>query len=174
MLFLNDGGTARVVRLALLTAAGLILGYVEALLPLDIGVPGVKPGLCNIAVLLALVLFSWREAVLVSVVRILAVGFMFGNVFSICYSLAGSLAAILIMTLLVYSGRFGFIGISASGGAVHGIGQMLVARLVLPSLPFAGYLALLVFSGMLTGCITGLITWEIFKRPGIYRPDVLE
>ncbi len=160
----NEQNTRRLALLALLTAAAMILSYVEALLPLDMGIPGVKPGLCNIAILITLAMFSWREAVLVSLVRILATGFMFGNLFSIAYSLAGALSAILVMALLMRAGCFGFTGISASGGAVHGIGQMLVARLVLPALPFAGYLSVLILSGIFTGCITGLIAWEVIRR----------
>ena len=160
----NEKSTHRLALLALLAAAAMILGYVEAILPLDFGIPGVKPGLCNIVILITLVLFSWREAVLVSIVRILAVGLMFGNIFSISYSLAGSLLAIFVMTVLIHSGRFGFIGISASGGASHGIGQMLLAKIVIPSLPFAGYLSVLILSGIFTGCITGLIAWEIYVR----------
>lgn len=163
----NEKSSHRLALLALLTAAAMILGYVEALLPLDPGIPGVKPGLCNIVILITLVLFSWKEAVLVSIVRILAVGFMFGNLFSISYSFAGSMLAILVMTALIHLGHFGFMGISASGGAVHGIGQMLVAKIVLPSLPFAGYLSVLILSGILTGCITGLIAWEIYRRVSI-------
>jgi heptaprenyl diphosphate synthase len=150
--------------LALLTACAIIMGYVEAVLPLDIGIPGVKPGLCNIVILAALILFSWKEALLVSVVRILAVGFMFGNLFSISYSMAGTICAILIMTVLLNTGRFGLLGISASGGAMHGMGQMIVAKAVLPALPFAGYASVLILSGIVTGALVGLISYEILRR----------
>ncbi len=168
----NEQNTKRLALLALLTAAAMILSYVEALLPLDMGIPGVKPGFCNIAVLITLAMFSWREAVLVSAVRILATGFMFGSLFSIAYSFAGALPAIFAMALLMRVRRFGFMGLSASGGAVRRIGQLLVAKLVLPSLPFAGYLSLLILSGIFTGCITGLLAWEIFRRIIFFLNDI--
>lgn len=154
----------RLAILALLTACAIIMGYVEMLIPAYPGIPGVKPGLCNIVILVTLILYSWKEALLVSLVRILAVGFMFGNVFSISYSLAGSVLAIFIMALLIKTGRFGLVGISASGGAMHGVGQMIVAHIVLPSLPFAGYAAMLILAGIVTGSLVGLISYEILKR----------
>ena len=156
--------TKKTAVMALLTACAIIMGYVEAVLPLDLGVPGIKPGLCNIVIIITLILFTWKEALAVSVIRILAVGFMFGNLFSISYSMAGTLFAICIMTLLLNAGRFGLMGISASGGAMHGIGQMLVAKLVLPALPFAGYASVLILSGVITGVLVGLISYEILKR----------
>ncbi len=150
--------------LAMLTAFAVIMGYIEALIPFYPGIPGIKPGLCNIVILGTLYMFSWKEAFLVSVVRILATGFLFGNAFSISYSMAGSVFAIFIMTVLLYSGRFGFVGISASGGAMHGIGQLLVAKAVMPALPFAGYAGILILSGTVTGAAVGLIVYEIMKR----------
>lgn len=169
---LQDDGNKKVAVLAMLTSFALILGYIESLIPLNFGIPGIKPGLCNIVILLTLLLYSWREAVLVSAVRILAVGFLFGNAFSILYSLAGGLLSIIIMAFLIRAGAFGLIGISASGGAVHGIGQLIVAKIVLPSLPFAGYAAVLTVSGVVTGSLVGLITHEIYKRTiAVYKKD---
>lgn len=160
----NDKKTNKLVILALLGAVAIITGYVEALIPVSIGIPGVKPGLCNIVILFTLILYSWKEALLVSAVRILAVGYMFGNLFSISYSMAGTLCAVFIMAVLIHTGRFGLVGISASGGAMHGIGQMIVARAVLTGLPFAAYTALLIITGIVTGSLTGLISYEVLKR----------
>lgn len=161
---INRAGAYRLTTLALLATFAIILGYVEVLIPLDLGIPGVKLGLCNIVILITLMLFSWREALLVSLVRILAVGFMFGNLFSISYGIAGSFLAILIMTILLHSGLFGCIGISASGGAAHGLGQLAVAKAALPSLPFAGYASMLILSGIAAGTVTGFIAYEVLIR----------
>ncbi len=153
-----------IATLALLTTAAVIMGYVEMLIPLDFIVPGVKLGLCNIVILMALCLYSFKEALLISICRILITGFLFGNAFGIFYSLGGTLSAILVMTLLLLSRRFGFIGISASGGAAFGLGQLAVARLLLPGLPFAHYAAILIFTGMITGALTGALAYIILKR----------
>ena len=76
--------------MGLFAAAAIILGYVESLIPFFAGIPGLKLGLANLAVLFILEKYTWKEAALVSVVRILVLGFLFGNMFSILYSLAGA------------------------------------------------------------------------------------
>ncbi len=156
--------THKVALLGILAAFAILIGYVESLIPFNFGVPGVKLGLCNIVILIALIMFSWKEALLVSIVRILVVSLLFGNVFSMAYSMAGAVLALFVMALLLQPERFGMIGISASGGASHGIGQLLVAKVVLPALPLAGYASVLIFTGLLTGSIIGFITYEIHKR----------
>ena len=154
----------RVAVLAMLTALAILIGYVESLLPLNFGIPGIKPGLCNIVILITLLLFSWKEALIVSAARVLVIGFLFGNLFSIVYGLAGTALSILVMTLLVTAGRYGMIGISAAGGAAHNMGQLLIAKIVLPALPFAGYAPVLITAGLVTGAVVGLLCYEIYRR----------
>ena len=60
--------------LGLLCAAAMILGYVESLFPVFIGVPGMKLGLPNLAIVMILYLYSWKEALAVSVVRVFGIG----------------------------------------------------------------------------------------------------
>ena len=68
-------------RMGLFTALGAIFGYVESLLPVFAGIPGVKLGLANLSVLYILMRYSLKEAALVSALRILIVGMLFGNAF---------------------------------------------------------------------------------------------
>ena len=154
----------KIAILALLIALAILLGYVETLIPLNLGVPGIKPGLCNIVVLMTMLMYSWREALLVSVARVLVIGFMFGNLYSITYGLAGTVCSILVMTVLLALRYFGLIGISAAGGAAHNIGQLLVAKLVLPALPLFWYVPVLLLAGLATGAIIGALTYGIYTR----------
>lgn len=150
--------------LALLIALSVLMGYVESLIPLNFGIPGLKIGLCNIVILIVMLQYSWKEALGVSVVRILVVGFLFGNLFSIVYSLAGAVLSILIMSLLLQSGRFGLLGISAAGGCLHNIGQLLVAKIVLPGLPLLWYTPVLLLAGLAAGTLVAVIVYEITVR----------
>lgn len=159
-----------IAMLALLIALAVLMGYVESLIPLNFGIPGIKIGLCNIVILIVLLQYSWKEALAVSVVRILAVGFLFGNLFSVVYSLSGAVLSILVMTLLLKSGRFGLLGVSAAGGCVHNIGQLLVAKIVLPGLPLLWYTPVLMFAGLATGALVAVIVYEVVVRlPGGVR-----
>lgn len=109
--------------LGLFLALALICSYIESLIPFYFGIPGVKLGLANIVVVLMLYCTGAKSALAVSVLRILLSGFLFGNMFSILYSLAGGLASFLCMVLLKRSGRFRIISVSAAGGVTHNLGR---------------------------------------------------
>ena len=86
--------------LGVFCAAALILSYIESLIPFFAGIPGMKLGLANAAIVTVLYLYSWKEAALVNLVRILAAGFLFGNMFGIVYSCCGALLSLLVMAFL--------------------------------------------------------------------------
>ena len=160
--------------LALFIALAILMGYVESLLPLNFGIPGIKIGLCNIVILSVLLQFSWKEALMVSIARILVIGFLFGNLFSILYSLSGAVLSIAVMSLLLRSRRFGLLGISAAGGCMHNIGQLLTAKAVLPGLPLLWYTPVLILAGLATGALVAIVVYEISRRifPGYLQiPD---
>ena len=124
--------------LGLFAAVAIIFGYVESLVPVFTGIPGIKLGLANLAVLFILDRYSFKEAALVSVVRILVIGFMFGNLFSILYSLAGAALSLTVMDLLKKHSGFSLIGISVAGGVTHNIGQLIVAMIVVSNTSLMG------------------------------------
>ncbi len=150
--------------LGLFTALASILGYVETLLPVFVGIPGVKLGLANLAVLFILKRYSWKEAALVSVIRILIVGFMFGSMFSILYSLAGASLSLFIMNLLIRRTGASTILTSIIGGVSHNIGQLIIAMLIVESTSLIYYGPALLISGVVTGLLIGIVTDEILKR----------
>ena len=160
--------------LALFIALAILMGYVESLLPLNFGIPGIKIGLCNIVILSVLLQYSWKEALMVSIARILVIGFLFGNLFSILYSLSGAVLSIAVMSLLLRSRRFGLLGISAAGGCMHNIGQLLTAKAVLPGLPLLWYTPVLILAGLATGALVAIVVYEVSRRifPGYLQiPD---
>ena len=148
--------------LGLFSALAIIFGYVELLIPT--GIPGVKLGLANLAVLFVLMRYSWREALFVSAVRIIVIGFLFANAFSILYSLAGAALSLLVMALLKQSPRFSVFGVSMAGGIAHNVGQLLVAMAVVENFSLVYYAPILLISGVLTGFLIGALTTEVLKR----------
>lgn len=161
--------TEEIARLGLLTSLALIASYVELLIPVPIGIPGVKLGLANLVIVWALYGLRPTEAFAVNGMRILLSGFMFGNLSMILYSLAGALLSFLCMYLVKKSGAFSVIGVSLTGGVAHNVGQLLVAMLVLESLNLVYYGSVLLLSGLITGLLIGIVTREVYKRvPGFY------
>ena len=155
--------TKRLVLLAMLTAVAMILSYVESLLP-SVGIPGVKMGLANIAVIFALFRFGWKEAAALSLVRVVLVSLLFGSVGAMLYSLAGALLSLAVMALLCRIDRFSTVGISVAGGVAHNAGQILMAMLILQTKQLLGYLPVLAVSGIAGGVLTGLAAALLIRR----------
>ena len=132
---------------------------------LCMGIPGMKLGLANLAVLFVLERYTWKEAALVSIVRIFIIGFMFGSGSSIMYSLAGATLSLIVMVFVKNKIGFGQLGVSVAGGVSHNIGQLLVA---IPATHTVGllyyYAPALMVSGVITGLLIGVLTKEVLKR----------
>ena len=92
--------TKRMVFLALLVAVAAVVHIVESWLPVPVPVPGVKLGLANIISLLTIIMLGWRDAVYVTVARVLLGSLFGGSLFGPAFvmSLGGGLASILIMS----------------------------------------------------------------------------
>ena len=154
----------KIAYMGLFAAVAIIFGYVETLIPFFAGIPGIKLGLANLSVLFILETYGWKEAAAVSFVRILAVGFLFGNMFSILYSLAGAALSLTVMTLLKKSSSFSLLGISVAGGVSHNIGQLVIAMLIVENTSLLYYAPALLISGVVTGILIGILTREVKKR----------
>ena len=141
-----------------------MLSYVESLFPTFIAVPGVKLGLTNLVVLIALVKIGKKDAFFINMIRILLVGLTFGTAFSLLYSFAGGILSFLVMMLFYGKNRFSVIGVSVAGGVAHNVGQILVAMMVLESKALVYYLPVLILSGTLAGVVVGILCGEVVKR----------
>lgn len=149
---------SKTAYLGLLLAFALILSYVEILIPFQIGIPGVKLGLANLAVVLCLYLFGWKEALFLTVGKALLGGLMFGNLFMILYSLSGAVLSAAVMTGLKRSRSFHVPVISAAGGVAHNMGQLLVAAFVVKTYGVFYYMPALIISGLVTGILIGVVS----------------
>ena len=150
--------------MGLLTALGLIIGYIEFLIPIPLGIPGVKPGFANIVIVWALYSLGPWEALTINGMRIFLSGFLFGNFSMILYSLAGAAVSFLCMCLAKKSGLFSMTGVSMIGGVMHNMGQLLVAMAVLETVSLVYYGPVLLAAGVITGLLIGIVTGEVKKR----------
>ena len=150
--------------MGLLTALGLIIGYIEFLIPIPLGIPGVKPGFANIVIVWALYSLGLWEALMINGMRIFLSGFLFGNFSMILYSLAGAAVSFLCMCLAKKSGLFSMTGVSMIGGVMHNMGQLLVAMAVLETVSLVYYGPVLLAAGVITGLLIGIVTGEVKKR----------
>lgn len=154
----------RAAYFGVFTALALIFSYIETLIPIQFGVPGIKLGLANLIIVIVLYKTDWQEALLLSVVRIVLAGFIFGNLFSIVYSLAGGILSLAVMTLLKKSDRFSVTGISMAGGVCHNIGQLAATMIIVETYQVGYYLPVLLIAGLITGAVIGAVAGEVLKR----------
>ena len=154
----------KVAYFGVFTALALIFSYVETLIPIHLGIPGVKLGLANLVIVMALYKMNVKETYALSVTRVLLAGFIFGNMFSILYSMAGGLLSLTMMVVFKKTEKFSVIGISLVGGVFHNIGQLIVAGLVIENISVIYYMPVLLISGMVTGVLIGVISNEMIKR----------
>lgn len=147
--------TRRIALLGLLCALCFGLSYIEFLLPFTItGIPGVKLGCANICVMAALYLYGFKEAAAVNLGRILLSWLFFGSFTGLIYSLCGGILSLLGMWLLIKIDRFSCVGVSALGGVLHNLGQILAACLLL-GMSVWGYLPVLTVVGSIAGAVNG-------------------
>lgn len=145
-------------------ALAMVLGFIESQIPVLVMVPGVKLGLTNLVVLMALYRMGAADALVINFVRILLVGFTFANTFSMLYSLAGGMLSCLVMILLKHTKKFSVAGVSVAGGVAHNLGQMFVAMAVLSNTRLAYYFPALMISGVVAGVVIGILGAEVIKR----------
>lgn len=146
------------------TALALIFSYIETLIPFSFGIPGMKLGLANLLTVILLYKRNAKEALLLSVVRVILSGFLFGNLFSIIYSLAGGILSLIVMSMLKKTEGFSVMGVSAAGGVSHNVGQLLVAMAVVETYRVGYYFPVLLIAGLVTGLLIGIAANEVLKR----------
>ena len=154
----------RVALYGVLIALAMVLSYVEMLIPLPVGIPGVKPGLANLVVFLALYTMTAREAFLISMVRILLVSITFGNGSAFLYSMAGGILSFLVMWIFQKKDFLLPAGVSIAGGIAHNVGQLLMAAVILENGAVFTYFPVLLAAGCITGGIIGFLGEQIRKR----------
>lgn len=148
----------------MLIALAFVLSFVESLIPISLGIPGVKLGLANLVTVVGLYTVGTTGTVVVSLLRIVLTGFTFGNLFAMLYSLAGWGLSIVIMILCKKKKWFGTSGISILGGIGHNIGQITVAAFVVKQAGVFFYLPMLLIAGTAAGLVIGILGAMIISR----------
>ena len=152
---------------ALLAALALIFSYIEVLIPFNFGIPGVKLGIANLVVIIALYYMGPRYAILINLIRVFVSGLLFTGLFGCLYSLAGAILSFVAMLIIKKTGLFSITGVSICGGVFHNLGQILVAAVLISNLKIFAYFPVLIISGVISGCLIGIVAFYILRRlPG--------
>ena len=157
--------TKKIALLGIMTAVALILAYLEAILPpLWSAVPGVKMGLPNLVIIFVLYRFGFKEAVVVSAIRLFTVSLLLGNVMTLAYSAAGAVLSLVLMVILKKFDIFSAIGVSVAGAVSHNLGQILVAVFLFDTVQLGYYMIILAITGSIAGVFIGLAGALLLKK----------
>ena len=139
-------------------AISIVLSIVESMLPV-IPVPGVKLGLANVVTLLIMFLYGEKDAFTILLLRIVLVGLLRGNIFSVTFflSLSGGMVAYFFMFLFKRLNRFSLVGISIMGAFGHSVGQIAMAIFLIERTELIFYFPYILVLSVATGVVTGLI-----------------
>ena len=153
-------------RLTMLLSLSVVLNIIESFIPLFNGsIPGLKLGLANIIILIVLYMFSFRDALYVSLLRILLVGILRTGLFSTTFffSLGGALLSLCSM-LIAKKTKLSIIGVSIIGSVFHSIGQVLVAILLIKNTYIIYYVPWLLLFSIPTGVLVGLTSKAVLNN----------
>ena len=136
----------------------MVLSYIESRIPAFVAIPGIKVGLANIAVIFTLYKLGVKEAITVSVIRVILVSMLFGNPVSLIYSISGAILSLLIMVLLKKLTPLSAVAVSVTGGVMHNVGQIAAASFMLSTNVVLYYLPFLLVSGTIAGIVVGMVS----------------
>lgn len=154
----------RVAVYGLMIALALIFSYVEARIPNFFAFPGMKLGITNIVVLMALYKMGNVPALLINFLRIGLVAMLFGGVYSFAYSFVGGMLSCVVMILLKQLAGLRPVTVSIAGGVAHNIGQIVTAMVLMNTAGIGWYLCVLWFTGMFSGTLIGFLGYELNRR----------
>lgn len=160
----------KVAFLGLSITLAMVLSFVESQIPVFTTIPGMKMGLPNLVIVFLLYRVGWKEAVLVSIIRVALVALLFGNLQSLIFSIAGAALSLTGMSLLKKTKLFSPIAVSVVGGVLHNVGQVIAACLWTQTAQVAYYLPMLLISGICAGILIGLVAGLLLTRLKNVRP----
>lgn len=148
----------KMIFLSLLVSIGLALSVIESAIPLPITMPGAKLGLSNMVILVTIVVFGFKEGLIVSMLKSIVLMLVTGSISSLIYSISGAILSCIVMYLVFrfFSQIFSLIGVSIFGALSHNFAQVTVASLMMNNIRIYSYLPFLMLMSLFTGYFVGL------------------
>jgi heptaprenyl diphosphate synthase len=153
-------------RIARLAAAAVALSAVEAAFPSPL--PGVKPGIANIVVLLVLHQYGWRTALWISLLRVVVSSLLLGSFLSPAFALsfAGACCSLVALgaTRLLPRAWFGPVTQSVLAALAHTAGQVALAYFwLIPHAGLAYFIPFFAGAALVFGTVNGLICAKLLR-----------
>ena len=160
-----QSSSRRTAHLALFLAFALVIGLAERAIPFQPPVPGVRLGLANVVVLVALYLFPAKWCLILTLLKCVMTNLFAGSFVSLAHSVSGSLLSLAGMYLLIHclKNQLSPVGVSVVGAALHNTGQLISAAVIMRSRFVFAFYPLLLVSAVITGLLTGIAAkWSLY------------
>ena len=167
----NDKMIRKMVLVGVLSALAIVLGYLEQMIPLPVSFPGVKLGLSNICVIVALYIMEWKRAFMISVIKSFVCGILFWGIGGAVYGVTGAVLSFVVMAVMKKYNLLGIPGVSIAGAVFHNLGQLIALFVMSGSFSFVYYMCVLGIAAVITGAVTGMISVVIIDRIGHLHRD---
>lgn len=151
----------RIALCGMFTALAFGLSYIEMILPLDFTVPGIKLGLANLVILIALYKLKPMDALAINCVRVILTGILFGNIVAFSFSISGAICSFFVMYLLKRLTGMHIIVVSLLGAITHVFAQMLVGLFYYSPKVIFYYSFFLFVAAFVTGILIGTLANRI-------------
>jgi len=163
---MKNNSTKKIVRLSLFLALGVVLNIIESMLPVLIPIPGVKLGIANTIGLLVLYFFGPKEYVLIGFLRVVLVALLRTGIGSTAFllSMSGWFVSTVFVLLVQIFRKVSIYGLSMGSAVMHGVGQIIMVTIIYNLPEMINYLPILIFSGVISGCVLALLCSELLKR----------
>ncbi|MFZ5965937.1 MAG: Gx transporter family protein [Bacillota bacterium] len=167
----------KMIFLSLLVSVGIALHIIESGIPVPFIAPGAKLGLANMVNLITMVIFGYKYAFIVAVLRCLVAALGSGAVTGLFYSLSGALFSTAVMCMVYHhlSRYFSLIGVSIFGALAHNVAQLAVAGIMIANPYIFTYLPVMMLVSLFTGYFVGLASIYVTKQlKSILSGNILE
>ena len=162
----------RLIYISLLAAQGVVITMLERAIPFPFAfAPGAKLGLANIITLLAIFTLPYKDSFKVVWMRLLISTLLGGTLSTFLYSFAGAFLSYggMLLVRLLGPKRVSMIGISATGGILHNVGQLAMASLIAQSFSVRLYLPILSITGIFSGVAVGVAANYLLEHVSTIR-----
>ena len=162
--------TKKFTRLSLLLGLSVVLNIIESFIPIFNGyIPGIKIGLANTVTLFVLYKYNLKDALYISILRVILVGITRTGSFStiFMFSLSGAILSTLFMYLSKRYLKLSVIGTSIVGSLFHSIGQIIMAMLIMNTTNMIYYFPWILLFALPSGLFIGIISKKLIDNESI-------
>lgn len=162
----NRENLEKMMLIILIGSLAIVLGIIEAMIPVRLPIPGAKLGLANIMIVIGLYYLDGKDMLTVIILKTFLTTLLLGTFSMFAYGFVGALLsyATMMTAFKLLKDKISLLGICVLGGVMHNIGQIIVAMILIKTNAVAYYMMFLLPLGAVTGIVVGIVAKLVMPR----------